>query len=397
MIALSIIGSGVGSLYASTVLYDVPPAAPFEGDQWYNPYDVRDDRSTRWLKANFHAHSHAWRGLTEGDQSADDVVSAYRRMGYDVIALSNYHTLPPASDTSVFPVYEHGWNISKSHRLLIGAQSVRWRDYPVGQHMLHQQELIEQLRADGAVVAIAHPAMRNGHALASFESLSGYDALEVLNHFLPPAESQWDRALSSGRAVWLLANDDTHDIRGIGETGVHWTLVRAPSAGVADITSAIRAGRTIGVRGHSGHTELEFLSLRMRGDTMELDVRGPIDSVRLVGQAGAVRFAADADTLETRGDTIRVRAVADPRDGYLRAVIIGREPSARAGAPQALYLNPVVRYDGRTLGVSGAVISVQRTAAFRLSVIGLLTAIVAPHVARLGNARARRRQVPVAS
>jgi hypothetical protein len=382
-----------GALYGSSALYDLPPAAPFSGSRWYNPYGALQAAPARWLQANFHAHSHAWGGVTEGDQSPAAVVRAYRAMGYDVIALSNYHTLPTRADSTVFPVYEHGWNVAKSHRLVIGARDVSWRDYPLGQHVQHQQDLLTRLRADGAVVAIAHPAMRNGHPVSVFRELAGYDALEVLNHFLPPAEAHWDAALSSGRAVWILANDDTHDIRGTGETGVHWTLVHAPSAAVSDVTNAIRAGRTIGVRGRAGRTALQFIDLQMHGDTMALRVRGSVDSVRVTGQSGAVRLSAAADSLSWRGDTLHVRVVAEPEDGFLRAVIIGAEPSARDGVPSGLYLNPVVRWDGRSLGVTQAPVSVQRTASFRIAVVGLLTIIVAPHVARLGNARARRRQV----
>ena len=318
-----------GGLYAGTALHDLPPAAPFAGDRWYNPYGELAPAPARWLQANFHAHSRAWGGVTEGDQSPDAVVGAYRALGYDVIALSNYHALPSADDTAVFPVYEHGWNIAKAHRLVIGAREVSWRDYPLGQHVQHQQDLLTRLRTDGAVVAIAHPAMRNGHPVSAFRELAGYDALEVLNHFLPPAEAHWDAALTSGRAAWILANDDTHDIRGLGETGVHWTLVHAASSSVPHVTDAIRTGRTIGVRGRAGRTALQFLDLDMRGDTMELRVRGPIDSVRVLGQAGAARLAAAADTLPWRGDTLVVRVVAAPDDGYLRAVIIGSEPSAR--------------------------------------------------------------------
>jgi hypothetical protein len=395
-LALAVLLGGLaGALYATSSLYDLPAAAPFAGPAWYNPYAALDSAPARWLQANFHAHSTAWGGATEGDQSPAAVVGAYRALGYDVIALSNYHALPPLADSSVFPVYEHGWNVRKSHRLVIGAREVLWRDYPFGQHVQHQQDLIDRARAGGAVVAIAHPAMRDGHPVAAFGALAGYDALEVLNHFLPPAEAHWDMALSSGRAAWILANDDTHDIRLSGETGVHWTLVHAASPSVAAVTAAIRAGRTIGVRGRAGRTALAFAGLVMHGDTLELRVRGPVDSVRVVGQGGAVRLAVPGAALPRRGDTLVVRAVARPEDGYLRAVVVGAEASARAGVPSALFLNPVVRWDGRTRGVAAATLSVPRTTSFRLSVAGLLTVVAAPHVARLGSARARRRRTTV--
>lgn len=382
----------VAGLYATPALYDLPAATPFRGDRWYNPYAALPQAPSRWLQGNFHAHSRAWGGVTEGDQTPADVVRAYRQLGYDLVALSNYHALPSPDDPGVFPVYEHGWNVTKSHRLVIGAREIVWRDYPLGHHVQHQQDLIERLRADGAVVAIAHPAVRNGHPVDAFRQLTGYEALEVLNHFLPPAEPHWDAALSSGRAAWILANDDSHDVRGIGETGVHWTLVHAASPSVDAVTDAIRAGRTIGVRGRQGRTALRFVSLTMHGDTMELRVLGPVDSVRVVGQSGRIRFAARTDALPRQGDTLVVRTVARVDDGYLRAVVIGAEESARPGAPSALFLNPVVRWDGRELGVTTASLSMRRTVSFRIAVAGLLTVVAAPHVARLGASRDRRRR-----
>src|SRR5262245_61855581 len=68
-------------------VYRFPSAEPFRGGQLFNPYS----RSvTPWWKVNLHAHSRAWGGLTNGRSTAEETVSRYRAMGYDVAAVSNY-------------------------------------------------------------------------------------------------------------------------------------------------------------------------------------------------------------------------------------------------------------------------------------------------------------------
>lgn len=346
----------VSLLYATTSLYVFAVSQPFVGPGWYNPYGDLP-AAGRWQKANFHAHSIAWGGLTNGGQSAQDVVSAYAGMRYDIVGVSNYHSLSASEVTGTFPVYEQGWNVQKSHRLAIGGDKVVWRDYPLGQTAHQQQDIINRIRATGAVVALAHPAIRDGHSLADLRRLSGYDALEVLNHFVAPATAQWDAALSAGRAVWVLANDDSHDIHGAGETGVNWTLVHTPSSAAADVRSAIRAGRTIGVRGQRGQAHLQFLSQYITGDTLEVRVRGPVGRVTISGQDGVARNTVITDS----AGIIIARAIARSDDGYLRTTVEGDSTSEG----ELLLLNPVVRWDGQALGAALATVDTSRTSALR--------------------------------
>ena len=371
----------VSLLYATAPLYLFAESRPFVGRRWYNPYG--DLQATgRWQQASFHAHSAAWGGATNGGQTAEQVAGAYADMRYDIVGISNYHSMSMAERTGTFPVYEQGWNVHKSHRLAIGGDAVVWRDYPLGQTVHHKQDIIHRIGLTGAVVVLAHPAIREGHSVADLRQLSGYDALEVLNHFVPPATTEWDAALSSGRAVWAIASDDSHDIHGAGETGVNWTLVHTPSSGTEAVRLAIRAGRTIGVRGAGGRAHLTFVSQRVVGDTLEVRVRGPVGHVEFIGQGGAPRAARVTDSL---GVTI-ARAVAEPHDGYLRATVTG----AGVGANELLLLNPAVRWDGVILGATMATVDRPRTAALRWIACCLYAAAFTSIHAR------RRRRLPKA-
>lgn len=44
------------------------------------------------------------------------------------------------------------------------------------------------------------------------KNLVNYEFTEVLNHYRT-SDEYWDKALSAGRLTWILANDDTHDLR----------------------------------------------------------------------------------------------------------------------------------------------------------------------------------------
>lgn len=109
--------------------YTFMPPQPFTGNYLYNPYTGAD---TVWRKCNFHAHTHAWGGLTDGrSNEAPDLINKYRQMGYDVACISDYHSINPQQDTAsgyFIPVYEHGYNLFKAHRLVLGANKVSFFD-----------------------------------------------------------------------------------------------------------------------------------------------------------------------------------------------------------------------------------------------------------------------------
>lgn len=72
--------------------YDFPPAVPFAGSHWYNPYEGVEDG---WLRANFHAHTRTWPLARVEDISSEDVVQAYRDLDYDIYGISNYQLIAP--------------------------------------------------------------------------------------------------------------------------------------------------------------------------------------------------------------------------------------------------------------------------------------------------------------
>jgi 1-acyl-sn-glycerol-3-phosphate acyltransferase len=350
---------GIAALYVACPFYLEPDTQPFRGARWYNPYADINVRDGRWHDANFHAHAVAWGGITNGRQASREVAARYRMLGYDIVGISDYHVSPARQPRGVFPVYEHGWNIQKAHRLVLGAGPVSYLDYPLGQNRHQRQHVLDRLRANAPLIAVAHPRLRRGHPAEVLPRLAGYDLMEVFNHFTPPADAEWDAALSAGHPIWLLANDDSHDVDASGETGVSRTRVFSRDASPASVIEALRAGRAYGVHGPSGARALMLLSQRISGDTFEIRVRGPLRAVRIVGTNGVVR-AEHVVTRATPMSEVVLRWAAHQDDTYLRAVAIGDDGAL-------LYTNPVIRWNGLALPHAVAQIDRPRTMLWRAS------------------------------
>lgn len=343
--------------YAWGPVYDFPAAVPFHGSQFRNPYSALVGP---WQRANLHAHGRAWGGFTSGRQPNADVATRYRGLGYSVAGVSNYMSIAAHQGIDTIPLYEHGFNLAKSHQLAVGARAVDWFDFPLWQTRSNQQYVIDRVRAKADLVSLNHPSSRGAYDLTAMRSLTGYSLIEVVNGPFT-AEDVWDAALSSGRAAWAVANDDTHDLNDERRLGAGWNEISAPGNGTADIVEALRAGRFYAVL-RTGSLEGSHVtaldSLTMDGATMRVRLAGVPSTVAFIGPDGAVRHVVH-DTLEAS------YAVADA-DAYVRAVVT---------TPQTvLFLNPVIRWDGRSLPAPAATVNTSLT---WLQRIGALTAGVA--------------------
>ncbi len=333
------VARGLGVLLASLLLlpyllvpaYEPHPATPFTGNTLFNPYA---NIGAAWQRANFHAHSTAWGGLTSGHDTADEVRAAYVRLRYDVIGLSNYHTITRAAGTTNFlPVYEHGFSVRKTHQLVIGAQDVVGLDFPLYQSTAAKQYLLGRLQQRGAVTAVVHPYLRMGYDTTELAQLSGYDLLEVRSHW-NDASAWWDAVLTAGNPIWAIGNDDVHDVRNPRETGVVWTMVNAATPSPDSVLGALRAGRMYVVAGdqtgqrRSAAPRLEQLTVR--GDTVAVQFDRPVQEIRVIGDGGVLRA--------TSPSTARMTYVLPPTDHYARVV------ASTDG--HTLYLNPVLRAVG---------------------------------------------------
>jgi|KBSSwiStaDraftv2_1062776.scaffolds.fasta_scaffold57622_2 hypothetical protein len=329
-------------------IYRFPEPGRFSGSHFWNPYE---QLTGTWQRTNLHAHGHAWVGLTNGQQSDAEVVQRYRELGYSVPGVSDYQKIAAQHGVATMPIYEHGYNINKRHQLAIGAHSVQWFDFLLWQSLSHQQYVIDKVKARTDLVALAHPATRDAYTTEDVQQLTTYDLIEVVNGPFAVVDV-WDSALSSGHAVWAVANDDTHDLTDSRRTAAGWNMVDAITTSTSDVVGALRAGRSYAVL-RTGTVESANLTVldrvRVADNVVTVSVTGAESTFNFVGQNGAIRKTVKNATAASynlaEGDT------------YVRTVIT---------SPQTvLYLNPVVRYNGENLARPAATVDVASTWALR--------------------------------
>ncbi len=317
--------------YAAAPLYDIAPPRPFRSVQatdqtrnshkisvdsptWYNPYATAEGK---WSKVNVHLHSRAWFGATDGRKNSLTAIdSAYRLLGYEALALSNYQRIDSlGSGWKHLSCYEHGYNIQKTHQLALGARSVVWLDCVLPQTVFVKQWILDVLRPTTEVLIAAHPAFgRPSYSEHDMMLLSGYDCIEVFNHYRTSL-AHWDSALSNGILVWGVGNDDCHDVGSDGETGVCLTLVALPQNWTPrDLYHAYRNGHTIAVRTQHAELPIGVPQQSIIGDSLVLHLAAPADSIRFISGGGVIarfgRSARAALRLPRNADYVRAEVYA---------------------------------------------------------------------------------------
>lgn len=316
----------VFALYMRTTSFNFPETKPFSGARIYNPYQAV---GTKTYKGNFHGHSKSWKGVTNGANPENEVIDAYINKGYDIACLSNYHKISTYTGSGKiinFPVYEHGFNVRKSHCLAINARKVSFLDFPLWQSSSHQQSVINALRNNAEIVAIAHPKFGGGRSFDNMKTLTGYHLTEVLNHYRV-SDEYWDQALSAGRLSWIIGNDDMHSVSD-PEIFQIWNNIFSETPD--SILNSLKSGKNYAIQSFIKEAENALVSCRLMGqDTVKVVFSHPAD-IYFIGQDGVEKQKT------VMSDTASY--VFDKNDTYIRVV-------AR-NANSSIYLNPLVRCNG---------------------------------------------------
>ena len=283
--------------------YSFADSHPFRGDKIINPYEGADfqDVST----ANFHAHTKSWGGMTNGKGNSSDVWKRYDSLGHTFHAVSQYHSIDTFNKEkqNYVPVYEHGYNLKKTHQLVIGANRVFWKDYIFPQTLNNKQFILHELAKDTTnLVVINHPAVRSGYDVNDLKLLHYYDHIEVLN---PSAQSfaHWDTALTAGKKVFIVGNDDNHNIFNDNAIGRFTTLVFGAASDRKKMLASMKKGQSVAVWLPQIHNEpLVSKSIKVRNlqslisgislvdSILTVKLNRPVAEIRVVGDQGQLRF-----------------------------------------------------------------------------------------------------------
>ncbi|MDD5506839.1 MAG: hypothetical protein PHD25_00740 [Bacteroidales bacterium] len=315
--------------------------ASFSGNKLYNPYQNID--SAVWRKGNFQVQSKAWGGITDGRKNSNELIfDVYRQLGYDIIAISDYQKINTwGSDQPGFiPVYEHGYGFEKNHHVLIGAHKVIWNDYPLFQNLHHKQQILNRLRASSDLVYIAHPEFTRDYPAEEVKWLSNYDGIEALNGFRKSI-GHWDTALSAGRYVTILANDDAHDVSNPDEVGQFCTMIHSPLNHSSQIIASLKKGQSYGaeIPRPLGETmEQKALRHQHLPRLRKVQLQGDTLLVEMDSSAAEFRFISGGGIVKSRQANSSIAAYTiQASDPYIRTEIAYPDGTT-------FYLNPVARY-----------------------------------------------------
>jgi hypothetical protein len=200
-----------------------------------------------WFKGCLHVHSTA----SDGERTPAEVLAWYRSRGYHFVALTDHRvasaTQSLAADfVTLAGIEVDGTDPDKGLYHLVGlSASNSLKGNSKGKPSM--QEAIDGLRAEGDLVAIAHPYW-SGQMSKDLVDLEGCFALEIFNGGCEVDDAKgfstvhWDDLLATGRRVWGIAVDDAHWRNGSRDAGLGWVWVKAPALTQEGILRALVQG-----------------------------------------------------------------------------------------------------------------------------------------------------------
>ncbi|MBO5848446.1 MAG: hypothetical protein J6R17_04475 [Bacteroidales bacterium] len=330
------------SIFVPSYSFDEPK--PFYGTYLHNPYENMNPDN--WIQSNFHAHTRQFAGLTNGRLNTNEMLdSVYLALGFQHAGISDYNKINyyDSLNPSFIPAYEHGYGIFKIHQLCLGAEKVRRLDYFAFQNLSMKQHTLNRLEKQTRLAIPAHPSfVKKGYLVEDMKYLSNYKLMEVLNGFRI-STAHWDTALSNGHLVYLIGNDDSHDVTDITDVATRFTMINAPENEAEQLLCALEKGIAVGVdfpvkvdetldqKIERLKKDLPYISqVELNNDTLLISASKQIRKIKFIGQNGK--------ELDVQKDKKTAMYVIQPEDNYVRC-----ELNFKGGA--TLYLNPITRHE----------------------------------------------------
>ena len=271
--------------------------------------------------------------------------SVYSVLGFHHVGISDYNKINfyDSLDPSFIPAYEHGYGIFKIHQLCICAEKVRRLDYFAFQNLSMKQHTLNRLEKQTRLAIPAHPSfVKKGYLVEDMKYLSNYKLMEVLNGFRI-STAHWDSALSNGHLVYLIGNDDSHDVTDITDVATRFTMINAPENEAEQLLCALEKGIAVGVdfpvkvdetleqKTERLRKDLPFIKqVELKNETLLISASKQIRKIKFIGQNGK--------ELDVQKDKKTAMYVIQPEDNYVRC-----ELNFKGGA--TLYLNPITRHE----------------------------------------------------
>jgi hypothetical protein len=220
------------------------------------------DRPGNFYRGNLHCHSNR----SDGSIPPEEVIGAYKRLGYHFICLSDHFEADygwQLTDTSIWRDESFttliGAELSSPGYVLSDPGPVRLGKYWLGAAGLPADfapvgdgetgpELARRAQEAGAFVSLLHPGF-NATTFSDVERLDAIDAVEVYNDGVQRAHDRGDgwhlavEMLNRGRNPLCIASDDAHfTYGGLNALGGAWIMVRSPLLEPASLLAALKSG-----------------------------------------------------------------------------------------------------------------------------------------------------------
>lgn len=336
----------ITSIFVPSYSFDEPK--PFRGDYLHNPY--KDMKPDHWVQANFHAHTRQFGGLTNGRLNTNEMLdSVYSVLGFEHVGISDYNKINyyDSVNPSFIPAYEHGYGIFKIHQLCIGAEKVRRLDYFAFQNLSMKQHTLNRLEKQTRLAIPAHPSfVKKGYLVEDMKYLSNYKIMEVLNGFRI-STAHWDTALSNGHLVYLIGNDDSHDVTDITDVATRFTMINAKENKAEQLLQSLENGNAVGVDFPIKYDEtleqkikrlendLPYITqVELKDDTLLISASKDFSKIKFIGNEGRI--------LDEQKNRNTASYVIQAEDNYVRAELKFKDGTS-------LYLNPITRHENETI------------------------------------------------
>ena len=321
--------------------------------------------------ANFHAHTAKFLESPKREaRSASLLDTLYHYFGYSIYSISDYQSINIREKKYNWyvPVYEHGYQYYKNHQLVLNAKKVSWLDFPFPQTLSNEQFVINRLKKDsGAIISIVHPVYRKAYSFEDFKYLSNYEILEIANHDRL-FKSYYDTILSAGHPVFLIADDDSHEMDNIKDICSSFNLINTDL--VRDsVLKSLRTGRSVGVKFNISafKTNQEkkaallnlpgISSITCKNDSLSIRLRKDVRTIKFIGQHGKEKKRLENCSTGTY--------LFSASDTYIRTEIESYDGTI-------YLLNPFFRYNGISMPEYVPKLNILKTWVCRSSAIGLL-------------------------
>ena len=239
----------------------------------------------RFWRGNLHTHSN----LSDGAWSLDNVVNAYKRVGYDFVMMSEHfihHYNFPMADTRHLRGNDFTTLIGAELHAPVTSAGELWHivaaglplDFPPPGKGETGPQIAKRAVAAGAFVGIAHPAWSQ-LTLEDGRDLSFAHAVEIYNHGCAVECDRGDgfylldQLLNEGNRMTAFATDDAHFK--VPDHFGGWVQVKAQSLDPAVLLEALKRGHYYASQGP------QFHDIQLVGDELTVNC-SPVDTIAVV-------------------------------------------------------------------------------------------------------------------